>query len=455
MPGLFGSLAMSARSLAAAQLGLDVAGQNIANVNTPGYTRRLVSLSEVPPSDRLSAGGGVSADGVSAARDEFVTARLWTEMQGSGYDQAMLQGLEQIETVVGLPGAGLDAALGAFFDAYATLSTDPTSSTARDAVMLQGQQVARAFRQFAGDITTVRRNADASVVSAVDEINHLAAEVAELNEAILANGSDVEALRDRREQAVARLSELAGVSVIRTTNGNVDLAIGSGRPLVVGVETHPVTVTANAGGYATVTSGDFDITGEVDRGTLGGLLHLRDTMIPDYLGRLDQLAYDVAAEVNTAHLAGYDASGNPAGAFFTPLAGPADAASTLSVSAAIVADSGLVAASSTGAPGDNATARAIAALRDARITLGDTATPAGGWGNLLYRLGSDASSARAAVDRHDDVLQQLERVRDRASGVSLDEEAANLIRFQRAYQANARYFTTIADTLDVLMTLVN
>ncbi len=104
--------------------------------------------------------------------------------------------------------------------------------------------------------------------------------------------------------------------------------------------------------------------------------------------------------------------------------------------------------------GDNQTARALADLRDARVMSGGTATPAGAWSNFVYRVGSDVSAARAASSTRDQVVRQLERLRDQASGVSLDEEAANLMRFQRSYEASARYFTTIVDTLDTLMAMV-
>ncbi|MCC7010600.1 MAG: flagellar hook-associated protein FlgK [Acidobacteria bacterium] len=455
MSGLFASLGLASRSLAAAQLGLDVTGQNIANVNTPGYTRRTVALGENAPTDALSGGNGVSVTGILAARDQFVARRLWSELQGSGYDAAMLQGLEEIETAVGLPGESLDASLAAFFDSFATLADDPTSATARQGVILQGQTLARDFQALSARIDAAAANADAAVVSGIDEVNRLAAEVAELNEAILANGSDVETLRDRRDVAVSRLSELAGVSLVRTSNGNVDLVVGAGRPLVIGVTAYALTaVPGGAAGYSNIVSGGFDITAELPSGTLGGLLQLRDTVIPEYASRLDQLAYDIASEVNAIHQTGYDATGAAAGAFFSPLAGVAGAAASIVVDSTLAADQALVGASGTGMAGDNQIARAIAGLRDANVTLGDTATPAGGWANFVYRIGASVSAQRTAVDRHDDLRTQLERIRDQASGVSLDEEAANLIRFQRAYQANARYFTAIVDTLDVLLNMV-
>lgn len=159
-------------------------------------------------------------------------------------------------------------------------------------------------------------------------------------------------------------------------------------------------------------------------------------------------------QVNTAHTAGFDANGNPAGVLFTAPAGVAGAAAAFELSAAIAADSQLVAGSLTGTAGDNQTARAIAALRDARVMSGGAATASEAWSTLVYGVGSDIAAARASGQAREQVVSQLQRLRDSTSKVSIDEEAAQLMRFQRAYEANARYFTTVLDTIDSLMQMV-
>jgi flagellar hook-associated protein 1 FlgK len=204
----------------------------------------------------------------------------------------------------------------------------------------------------------------------------------------------------------------------------------------------------------TITLGDVDITSALRGGRLGGWLHVRDTVFPGYVSRLDRLAWDLAAAVNGVHAAGFDATGAPAGDFFAPLGGIAGAAAALAVDPALVADSRLVAASSTGEAGDNQTARALAALRDAAVTAGGTMHVFDAWSELVFAVGSDAAAARAAQSGHALVLRQLEQLRAQTSGVSYDEEAAHLMRYQRAYEASARYFTTIVDTIDTLMEMV-
>jgi flagellar hook-associated protein 1 FlgK len=203
-----------------------------------------------------------------------------------------------------------------------------------------------------------------------------------------------------------------------------------------------------------VRLGDADVTADFTGGRLGGLLQVRDSIIPGYTARLDQLAYDVATAVNALHATGYDLDGNAAGTFFTAPAAVAGAAFSLSMDAALLADSRRVAASATGASGDNGIARSLSALRDATLANGGTRSAHAAWSQIVYAVGGDAASARAAEHSHSQIVLQLEQMRAQVSGVSYDEEAANLMRYQRAYEANARYFTTILDTLDALMEMV-
>ena len=178
----------------------------------------------------------------------------------------------------------------------------------------------------------------------------------------------------------------------------------------------------------------------------------RDAHIPAYLGRLDELAFGLAQAVNTAHQAGFDLNGAPGQAFFAPPAGIAGAAASLQLDAAIDGNPALVAASGSGAPGDNAAARTLADLRNARV-IGGTATFNESWAQLVYRVGTDTQTALAEQRSRHEVVSQVARLRDQVSGVSLDEESANMLKYQRAYEANARFFSTVDSVLDTLMQL--
>lgn len=449
MAGLFGSLQMAARSLAAQQTGLDLTGQNIANLNTPGYARRRLELAEV-----VYGAKGVEVLGTRAVRDAVLDARVRLALPAESREGAIAHALATVEASIGAPGQGLDGRFTAFFDAWAALSLDPTSAVARDAVVQQGRALSLAFHDARAQIAESRAMADRDIRQSVSDVNALALEIADLNRAIAAaGGADVEALKGKQQLAVEKLAGLTAVAVLARSDGGMDVTIPSGRALVIGDASYAVAIGNGPDGMATLSLGGYDITAEITSGHIGGLLHARDSLIPGYLQQLDTMAFAVVQEVNTRHQAGFDASGAAGGPFFAPLATATGAAAAIGVSAAVAADPALVAASSTGAPGDNQTARALAALRDANVLFGGTATFAEGWARLAYTVGADASAAQLQQASRGAVREEVERLRDQVSGVSLDEEAANLIKFQRAYEANAKFFATIDSVLETLMSL--
>lgn len=458
MSGLFGMLSMAARSLEAQRFALDVVGQNIANVNTAGYSRRAVDFAALPPTSPLNAGGGVEVQGVRAIRDALLDRRLWQEQPAAAMQGAIADALGIVEVALGDPGVSLDATLTEFFDAWGRLSEDPTSTTARQQVILKGQALATAFGDMTERLTLAQRDTDTRIRGVVDQINALATEIASLNESIargVAIGTDVQVLRDRQGEAIKSLSELVAVDVIARDDGGYDVTFGLGRPLVIGASDFQITATpVGPSGLVSLSANGVDVGGEVASGVLGGLLQVRDTLIPGYISRLDEIAYGVATEVNTRHQAAFDAGGAAGLAFFDPPAATAGAAAALAVNAAVAADPSRVAAAGTPDPGDNSAARNLAALRDSRVMFGGTATLHDAWGRLMYQAGTDTQVARQDERTRREIVMQVEALRDSVSGVSLDEEAAGLIRFQRAYEANARFFTTVDSVLQTLLTMV-
>jgi len=447
MSGLFGTLSMTARALEAQRAGLTVTGQNIANLNTEGYARRALQLAE-------SVIGGVEVQGIRARRDLLIEARVRQELPAESREAALADSLSVVEAGLGRAGESIDGRLTAFFDSLSALASDPSSPVARDGVVQQGRLLARSFNDIAGRLSAAQRDADTRVRTGVTDVNALAARVARLNVAIASAGDDAEALRDERELALQQLAELADVSVLHRDDGAVDVSIAGGRALVVGESSYQIEVTDTPpAGLASLSMGGVDVTTAITRGRIAGLLDARDTRIPSYMARLDELAYNVADRVNAVHQTGFDLNGAAGQAFFAPLAGMAGAASAITLNGAIDADSSLVAASATGAPGDNQVARQLADLRGVRV-IGGTTTFADAWGQLVYTVGSDSAMASAEQQSRHEVVAQAQRLRDQTSGVSLDEESANMIKFQRAYEANARFFSTVNSVLDTLLNVV-
>jgi flagellar hook-associated protein 1 FlgK len=256
MSDLFTMLGITARALDAQRFGLDVAGQNLANLNTPGYTRRTAQLEEVPPLDASSAGGGVQVTALLSSRAPLIDAQLLTEAPAVARDSATAEHLATIDASLGLPGASLDAALTRFYNTYGTLAGNPSSSVARQQVVSEGQALAAAFTAMAARLDAARRSADAEIRSAAAQVNGLAAQLASLNAAISgASGAAAETLKDQQSIALASLSELAGIQAISRDDGTIDVTIGNGRALVVADRTYPIDVQSQPpNGFAALTT---------------------------------------------------------------------------------------------------------------------------------------------------------------------------------------------------------
>ena len=228
MSGLFHTLSSVSRTLEAQRYGLEVTGQNIANVNTPGYARRVVTFTSVGPVDVVDAGGGVRVAGVQVARDGGLERRLLMDRPAEQREGAIADALRVVEAAIGQPGESIDAGLNAFFDAWGTLATDPTSTVARFQVVAQAQAVAGQIRTMAGRLADARNEADAQVRSLGREINALAAQLADLNARLGASSlsdSAVAALRDEQRTVLANLSAIVDFSTIDRSDRGVDVTL--------------------------------------------------------------------------------------------------------------------------------------------------------------------------------------------------------------------------------------
>jgi flagellar hook-associated protein 1 FlgK len=455
--GLFGLLGMSSRAMDAQRFGLDVTGQNLANVNTPGYSRRVVDLGAVPPVDaRITAGQGVEVLGVRAQRERLFDLRLYREVPQEQREAAIYESLQTVEVALGEPGKSLDNSLTKFFDAWSTLADAPTSATARAQVVAEGQALASSFKAMAGRLDDASLDVDTKVRGAVEEINALTTQIASLNAKISSVSTENALhLRDERTEALKKLATFVDIQTTEDKNGSVTVSFGLGSPLVTGNESYKVGITEEpTTGFARITSAGIDVTTSLKGGRLAGLVYTRDTLLPNYNTQLDTLAYTVVQQVNTLHDAGFTLGGVDAPVFFNALGSATGAAKVISMNTAITGNPSLVAAGGVAAtPGDNTVARNLANLRDAKVLAGNTSTFGDAWSQIVYRVGQDGATAKGEMESRSEVVRQIENLQDSVAGVSLDEEAAAMMRFQRAYEANARYFSVINSALDVLMNL--
>jgi flagellar hook-associated protein 1 len=453
MPGLNTSLSIAVQALQAEQGALSVTTNNISNVNTPGYSRQVAVLNEAPTFNENGTifGGGVTLEQFQSVRDQLLQLRIYEETQQQSNSQTQLNALNQVEGVFSDPTQGVGGALSAFFNSISQLSTNPTDSNARQAVLTSANNLANSFHQAVTSLNTIGTGLDQAVPQTVDQINRLTTQIAKLNGQVAQMqglGQDPGTIQDQRDELIRQLSGLVNVNVTQTEHG-LTLTTGNGVPLVVANQSYALQANANNSVLEHVYSAQGqDITSQITGGQLGGTIQIRDQVLPQLFTQLNTLASQFTASFNTAHQAGFDAAGNAGGNFFNPLASTTDAAANFAVA---ITDPRLIAASSDGSAGSSGNLTQLLALRDQQLPSG--ASPLDMYSNLVLQVGNLGANAQTDVTASNASVQQLTDQRSSVSGVSLDEETTNMIRYQRAYQAGARIVTTVDSMFDTLMAM--
>ena len=444
-------------ALLAHQLSMETAGNNIANVNTEGYSRRVASLRSLTGvlSPWGEIGRGVTVKTITRYRDSLIDEQVRdarSQLNEWAMNDAQLAGVDAIFSET--EGAGFGARLDEFFNAWQDLANDPQSSAARANLRQKSLAMTDVFHDLAHSLQGQQRGLSGQVDSMVDEINGITRQIATLNDKILdlGDGSDAAStLLDERDRLLDQLSELVNTDVLHRSDGSVSVYINSQN--VVDREAYDqlqtLTITDGATSHLeVVTAGGmtFLATG----GKLGGLLQMANQTLPGYLERLNILARNLVETVNEAHGRGHGLNGATGIDFFDRTR--TDAA-TMALSHEVETDLDNIAAGATAAAGDNAQALAIAGLKNANLSgLGTTLNDY--YSSLLAGIGSDAAHALDTHRHLQIVHDQLDAQRESIQGVSLDEEMTNLMRFQHAYEAAARLVQTADAMMQTLLDMV-
>jgi flagellar hook-associated protein 1 FlgK len=450
MSSLFGTMSVALQSMLAQEGALGVVANNIANSNTPGYSREVPNFEESPPilSGNTMVGTGVTMSSVESVRDNILNLRTQQETSQQSSLNSYVDSMNQVQALFNeTQGTGLQTDLSNFFNSFQSLATDPTSSSLRQSVIIAGQDLANAFSQTSTNLATIQQGLDQSVVQTVGQINQLTAQVANLNQQIQEvsnSGDNPGSLEDQRDEALQNLAGLIDTAVVYSNDGTVSVTTTNGAALVSGNQSDALTTQLNsATGMHEVLAQGTDITSSIAGGQLQGLISARDDSIPSAQASLDNLAAGLISAVNKQQNDGFDLNGLPGTDFFTPFTPSASgsnagAATTMTVA---LTDPDQVAASSDGTPGDNRNATALADLQNEPIVSGQTAGDY--YSNLIDQVGNDVSNATSEQEAVGLVLQQLTNQQQSISGVSLDEEATNLVMYQRAYEAAARLISVV------------
>jgi flagellar hook-associated protein 1 FlgK len=427
------------RGLLASQSALDVTAHNIANVNTDGYTRREAVLATSTPVAQPGVGQvgtGVDVVQYRRIRDDLLDVQLRAETMRQGYAGARQEGLSRVETTLGEPSDnGLGSLLDRYWSTWQDVANSPESMPARQALVQTANALTDGFQSLSSRLSALQADQGTAAADAVGQINSLGTQIGQLSVAIMdskAVSLEPNDLIDQRALLLDHLAQLVNVSVTESANGGVTVTAGG------------ATLVSANGSVASPPLVESDLTA-LSSGKLKGLVELRDTVIPSYLAQLDAVAGAVASQTNTMHAAGFDLSGTAGGAFFT-----GTTASTIAVAAGISASPATIAASGDGSIGSGTNALAISNLRSAAAVSGATIDDA--YAQLVTGIGSDSRDAQSAVDTAQARADVLSQRRSSISGVSLDEEMTNIVRFQRGYQAAARVMTTMDEAIETLIT---
>jgi flagellar hook-associated protein 1 FlgK len=569
MVTLFGLLETGSRALFAQQTGLAVTGNNISNVNTPGYSRQRVNLVTTPDLrlEPAPIGTGVRVQSIERLRSAFLDAQIRQETSRLGYYTQQGDILSQLEVLFNDPitlsasslddtaEAGLNSTLTEFFDALQEVSLEPESTSVRTALEQQAQVLVSTFNLIAVQLQDLREEVNTRVQNTVDEINGLLKSIYDVNQQIgrleVGQGDQANNLRDQRDLLITQLSSYIPLDVTELDSGAVNVKICG----INAVQPSSVTyleATGDPNDPTSVANVVFADTGGqildnlIVSGELGGLLNARDKIIPFYSAQLDTLAHSLIYEVNRIHsgaagLKGFeqitgtsavrdpasalasagldfpvqagtftlvvrDADGEVSGSYditvdptadsLTTLAAAIDAADgtvgggdltatvtgdyrlritagtglrftfqgdssgalaalgvntffigtdagSIAVNSVISNDVNYIAASSDGTEGNNEAILLMAQLRNAQTMLGGKADFHEFYQGMIAQLGTEGRAAAQLESNTSLLVDSLETRQEELAGVSIDEETVNLLKYQRAFAAAARFITSV------------
>jgi len=471
-------------ALAAQSAAIGVTGENISNVNTPGYSRQTAILETAPynPDQVPAVGNGVVVASVQRSYDRFLQSQINTAQSANGEQSALQTALQRVEPLFGdLTGNGLGTSLQSFFNSWQDLAMNPQGTAERQSVLSKAQTLVDDFHQINSALFAVKSDANQSLVTLASGINTMTGQIAALNAQIRTvqlTGGNTNQLRDSRDLLIQNLSQKVSITSLEQSDGTVSVSLSRGPQLVAGdgsatlsLQDDPSNsgfsnIILNPPGGGTGTDITPLVSGtDGSGGELGGTLQVRDSLINGYQAHLDELAGALVNQVNSLHTAGFGIKGATGNNFFTPPAAPIPPATftsgysnsiALNITATDQIASAAVDPTLPGNGGaNNVNALAIADLGNKMLSLsGSSNTLAGFYGSLVGKVGLAVQTSNQDVTHSSSMLKQLNIFRDSTSGVSLDEELIALTKYQKAFQGAARLITAGQEMMDTVLGMI-
>jgi len=451
MSGLLQLLNLGASAFQAQNAGIAVAGRNIANVNTEGYSREDINLSSQLGPPMI---GGVIANDPTRAQSSILSGRERDAAGSSGMASSQASALSSLQDNLTGLGANVAQAVGDFFAAANRLSVASASASLRQALVDKAQALAQTLQASAHAVAQAQSDANQRIVDLGTKATQLAQQVAAANKTLKTNNDPV--IADQRDQAAKQLAQIVGGQARVDSDGMMRVTVGSGAVLVDGTKAMSVQTSSNPTNPTQMSvnivdgSSKIDVTKDLDGGQIAGEIAFRDGAAQTAANDLDNLANDIATKVNAVHSANAGLDGVTGRNLFTPPAGVSGAAANFAVDPTVAGDPSKLA---TAAPGEGTSGTGgIMAL----VALGDSSNVAGGGARsfidegvrMLSAVGSAASAANTSQTAESAKVSSLASVRDSLSGVSQQDELAKLASFQHAAEAATQFVSTVNNLLD-------
>ena len=457
----------------ASRAGIATTGHNITNANTEGFSRQRVEFKSATPqqsfNNNRTIGTGVEVQRISRYNDEY----LEKQVRNGAKDMAHLEEkdlhLTQVEDVFNeMGGEGLNRIMSRFFNDFRQLANDPESEAVRQTVRESSDAMITDFKRVRKELTEVSNHIDSRIDGYVREANATVDEVSRLNKLIslaeLGSQDAANDLHDQRDQAVKKLATYVDISVHKDEKGNVMVDMPGVGPLISGpsadkfvVERSPVDEQGkreNTLDIKTTAYAGGPITHILKGGKIGALLEVRDKTLATILNRMDDLAYNVTTAVNEVHRQGFNREGQTGIDFFKQLGGKERAAEYLDLSSSIRGNvNNIAAAASADSPGDNRVAIALSGIQGLRMMNDGKATVDDFYNSIISDVGVMSSRNKSDLNQQKSINTQLNKMRDNLSGVSIDEEIANLLQFQHSFDASAKVIQVADSMLETVLNL--
>lgn len=470
--GLFHTLNVGAEALFTTRQGVDTAGHNIASAQVEGYSRQRINIKgrDPSPSHGILIGNGVYVGNISRAHDAFLDRQATLIQQELGRSTARAETLGNIEQIFSpeLNGSVSDEVT-KFFGSLENLANFPADYTVRTSVVEAGKDLATAFRRVDSELKNSRAAINDHITKLCGEISDDLKQIAEMNTKIrvleVGEGQEANDLRDTRERLLKKVSSQIEVHYYEDQNGMLCLRGPNEVTLVDGGHSSVVDVVRDKdnNGLNAVTISDWeghvtrDVTQKIKGGALDALVELRDRDVPELLDRNNEMALAFAEQFNAVHRQGFgigEFAEHNGRNFFAISTNPANAAAEIDLDDMIMQSSTAIAAASTPmAPGDNVNMNLLLKLKDAKVFADEGVNFGEYYANYTGALGLDVKRAEHIREATDIMAQDLNKRRDAVAGVSLDEEATSMMKWQANFTASSKVITTVDEMLDTVLSL--